>query len=98
MQEPPSLASAAEQGLPDFETNTWFGLFFPKGTPEPIVRRLNAALAEVLDTPWVHDRFKDIVANVATREQRSPEFLSKLVGIEIAKMRAAIQGAGIRQF
>jgi tripartite-type tricarboxylate transporter receptor subunit TctC len=96
--EIPSLRSTAEQGLPDFDVSTWFGLFFPKGTPEPIVRRLNVALAEVLDTPWVHDRFKDIVANVATRDERSPEFLAKLVGIEIAKMRAAIQGAGIQQF
>jgi tripartite-type tricarboxylate transporter receptor subunit TctC len=96
--EIPSLPSAAEQGLPDFETNTWFGLFFPKGTPEPIVRRLNAALAEVLDTPWVHDRFKDIVANVATPDERSPEFLKKLVDSEIVKMRSAIRGAGIQQF
>ena len=96
--ELPELRSTAEQGLPDFDVSTWFGLFFPKGTPDPIVRRLNAALAEVLDTPWVHDRFRDIVANVATRDERSPEFLSKLVDIEIAKMRAAIQGAGVQQF
>src|SRR5262245_6752947 len=96
--EIPNLASTGEQGLPDFDVSTWFGLFFPKGTPAPIVNRLNAALAETLDTPWVHDRFKDIVANVATRDERSPAYLKKLVDIEIAKMRAAIQSAGIQQF
>jgi tripartite-type tricarboxylate transporter receptor subunit TctC len=96
--EIPSLPSTGEQGLPDFDVSTWFGLFFPKDTPEPIVRRLNAALATTLDTPWVHERFKDIVANVAPRDERSPEYLKKLVGSETAKMGAAIRSAGIQQF
>ena len=96
--ELPNLPSTAEQGLPDFEVSTWFGLFFPKGTPEPIVRKLNAALATSLDTPSLHERFKDIVANVAPPDERSPEYLKKLVDAEIAKMRAAIRAAGIQQF
>jgi tripartite-type tricarboxylate transporter receptor subunit TctC len=96
--ELPNLQSTGEQGLPDFDVSTWFGLFFPKDTPEPIVRRLNAALATTLDTPWVHERFKDIVANVTPRDERSPEYLKKLVDSEIAKMGAAIRSAGIQQF
>jgi tripartite-type tricarboxylate transporter receptor subunit TctC len=96
--ELPNLASSAEQGLPGFDVSTWFGLFFPKGTPEPIVRKLNAALGETLDSPWVNERFKDIVAYAAPRDQRSPEYLKKLVDSEIAKMAAAIRGAGIQQF
>lgn len=95
--EIPNLPSTAEQGLPDFDVSTWFGLFFPKGTPDPIVRRLNAALAETLDTPWLHDRFKEIVAYVAAPGERSPEYLGKLVEGETEKMRAAIHGAGIPQ-
>jgi tripartite-type tricarboxylate transporter receptor subunit TctC len=94
--EIPNLPSTAEQGLPDFDVSTWFGLFLPKATPEPIVRRLNAALAETLDTPWVHERFKEIVANVTPRDERSPDYLKKLVESEIVKMRAAIQGAGLQ--
>jgi tripartite-type tricarboxylate transporter receptor subunit TctC len=93
-----SLPSTAEQGLPDFDVSTWFGLFFPKGTPEPIVGRLNAALAETLDAPWVQERFKSIVADAAKRDERSPEYLKKLVDSEIAKMAAAIRAAGIQQF
>jgi tripartite-type tricarboxylate transporter receptor subunit TctC len=96
--EIPGLPSTAEQGLPDFDVSTWFGLFFPKGTPEPVVRRLNAALTETLDSPWVHERFKDIVANVAARDERSPEYLKKLVDSETAKMGTAIRAAGIQQF
>jgi tripartite-type tricarboxylate transporter receptor subunit TctC len=95
--EIPNLPSTAEQGLPDFDVSTWFGLFFPKGTPEPIIRKLNAALATTLDSPWVHERFKDIVANVSPRDDRSPEYLKKLVDAEIAKMGAAIRAARIQQ-
>jgi tripartite-type tricarboxylate transporter receptor subunit TctC len=98
LPEIPNLPSTGEQGLPDFDVSTWFGLFFPKDTPEPIVRKLNAALATILDTPWVHERFKDIVANVAPRDERSPEYLKKQVDSEIAKMGAAIRSAGIQQF
>jgi tripartite-type tricarboxylate transporter receptor subunit TctC len=93
----PDLATAHEQGLTDFDTDTWFGLFFPKDTPEPIVRKLNAAIATTLDSPWVHERFKEIVANVAPPDRRSPEYLQKLVLIEIAKMRDAIKAAGVAQ-
>jgi tripartite-type tricarboxylate transporter receptor subunit TctC len=96
--EIPSLPSTAEQGLADFNVTTWFGLFFPKGTPEPIIRKLNAALAETLDTPWVHERFKDIVATVAPADERSPDYLKKLAETETAKMRAAIRSAGLQQF
>jgi tripartite-type tricarboxylate transporter receptor subunit TctC len=93
-----NVRSTAEQGLPDFEVNTWFGLFFPKGTPEPIVRKLNAALNVTLDTPSVQERFKDIVAYAVPAQERSPEYLARLVETETAKMRAAIQSAGIQQF
>src|SRR5262249_24021397 len=76
--EIPNLPSPAGQGLPDLEVSTWFGFFFPKGPPEPIIRKLNTALGETLDTPWVQERFKDIVATVARPEERSPEHLRKL--------------------
>jgi tripartite-type tricarboxylate transporter receptor subunit TctC len=71
-------------------------LFFPKGTPEPIVRKLNAAIGASLDSPYVQDRFKEIVANVTPPDKRSPEYLAKLVVIETEKMAAAIRGAGIQ--
>src|SRR3954464_10495644 len=72
--EIPGLPSTAEQGLPDFDVSTWFGLFFPKGTPEPLVRPLNAALGETLDSPRVHERFKDIVAKARARQEPSPSY------------------------
>src|SRR4051812_9512949 len=96
--ELPMLASTGEQGLPNFDVSTWFGLFFPKETPDPIIRKLNVALGKTLESPWVHERFKSIVADVTPPEQRSPEYLKKLAADETAKMRAAIKAAGIEQF
>jgi hypothetical protein len=43
-------------GLPDFNVGTWFGLFFPKGTPESIIRRLNVATGEALGLKSAKDR------------------------------------------
>jgi tripartite-type tricarboxylate transporter receptor subunit TctC len=37
----PDVPTIAEAGLPGFETSTWYGLFAPAGTPQPIVDRIN---------------------------------------------------------
>ena len=94
----PDLPSTREQGLPDFETNTWFGLFFPKHTPEAIIRKLNTAIGATLETPEVLEQFKKIVTIATPPDQRSVEYLQQLVERETAKMGAAIRGAAIQQF
>jgi tripartite-type tricarboxylate transporter receptor subunit TctC len=91
----PDLPTAHEQGLTDFDTNTWFGFFFPRHTPEPIVRRLNEATAVAVDTPAVQERLKEIVTSVVAPDRRSPEYLQKYVESETAKLGAAIRAAGI---
>jgi tripartite-type tricarboxylate transporter receptor subunit TctC len=40
----PDTPTFAEQGFPGFETSTWFALFAPHGTPQPIVDQLNGYL------------------------------------------------------
>src|SRR5262249_14851937 len=40
----PELPTTGEQGLPGVESSVWNGFFFPKGTPEPIVRKMHQAL------------------------------------------------------
>ena len=52
----PSLPTAQEQGLADVEADTWFGFFFPRGTPEAIVHRLNHASLDATNTPSVRER------------------------------------------
>jgi tripartite-type tricarboxylate transporter receptor subunit TctC len=91
----PDLASAYEQGLTDFEASIWYALFLPKGTPEPIVRKLHDAAVAAMETPAVQARLKDIGATVVAPERRSPEYLQKFVESEIAKWAVPIRAANI---
>ena len=90
----PGLASAREQGL-DFEASTWFGFFLPKGTPEPIIQKLNAATIAAMDTSSVQERFKEVGAVGVAPERRSPGYLHKFVLSEIEKNAAPIKAAGL---
>src|SRR5713226_8724077 len=55
----PDVPTTAEAGLPDFKLTVWYGLSAPKGTPAPIVTKLNQALSAALDDPGVVKRFAD---------------------------------------
>jgi tripartite-type tricarboxylate transporter receptor subunit TctC len=56
----PDVPTAAEAGLPGYQTYNWHALFAPLGTPEPIVKRLNEALAKGLGTPEARKQFEEI--------------------------------------
>src|SRR5262249_61814877 len=44
-------------GIPDVDASNWVGMFAPKGTPQPIVDKLNAELAKILAMPDLKERF-----------------------------------------
>jgi tripartite-type tricarboxylate transporter receptor subunit TctC len=90
----PSVPTAQEQGL-DFDVTTWQGLFLPKDTPDPIVRRLARAVNETLDTPAVRERFEAIGEGVIARERRGPDYFAKFVAGEIAKWAGPIKASGV---
>jgi tripartite-type tricarboxylate transporter receptor subunit TctC len=91
----PDLATAQEQGLKDFEASTWFGFFFPKRTPEAIIRRLHDATVATIDTPAVVERLKEVGAIPVAPERRSTDYLQTFVASEIAKNATPIRAAGI---
>ena len=91
----PTLASAHEQGLVDFEANFWNGIFLPKGTPAPIVRRLHDALVATIDNASVQARLKDIGVAVVAPERRSGKYLEKFVASEIEKWAGSVKLSGV---
>jgi len=91
----PNVATAHEQGLTDFEAISWSGVFLPKGTPAPIVSRLNAALGEAIESKSVQDRMHELGTTVVDVPRRSPEYLKTLVEQEVAKWGPPIKAAGI---
>jgi tripartite-type tricarboxylate transporter receptor subunit TctC len=91
----PSLATAHEQGLVDFEAITWNAFFLPKGTPAPIIKKLNDAVVEAMSTPAVGSRMQELGVDLVAPERRSPEYLQKFVESEIAKWAGPIKAAGV---
>ena len=92
----PSIPTAAEQGLTDFDAATWSGLFMAKGTPGAIIHKLNEAAGLTVTTASVQAKLHDIGATVVAPERRSPEYLQKFVESEIAKWAEPIRAAGLR--
>jgi tripartite-type tricarboxylate transporter receptor subunit TctC len=93
----PSLAEVptfAESGLPGYDVTSWYGLSLPAGTPQPIVDKLNKALAEVLAKDSVRKQIVDIGAQP---KSSTSEELTKHVAAEIAKWQGVREKAGIPQ-
>ena len=49
----PEVPAVSERGIANFDAGSWFGLFAPKGTPEPVITRLNATVNEILAMPSI---------------------------------------------
>jgi tripartite-type tricarboxylate transporter receptor subunit TctC len=92
----PDIPTVDEAGLPGFHLSIWHGLWVPKGTPREIIAKLNSALVHALASPAVHQRFNDIVQEIPTREQQTPEALGALQRAEIEKWWPIIKAAGIK--
>ena len=92
----PDLASAHEQGLTGFDIPSWYALFQPKDTPDPIVRKLNAAAVAAMNTPSVQERLKTIGSDLVGPDRRSPEYLAKFVADEIKKWAGPIRASGVQ--
>src|SRR5215510_2181455 len=91
----PNVPSSTEAGLPEMQTIAWTALFFPKGTPQPIVERINAALDQAMRDETVAKRLAELGADLPTEAERKPQALGNLVRSEIEKWVPLIQAAGV---
>jgi tripartite-type tricarboxylate transporter receptor subunit TctC len=89
------LATAHEQGLTDFEADTWYAIFLPKGTPAAIVQKLHDATVAAMNSPDVQARLEELGIEVVAPERRSPEYLAQFVVREIEKWAGPIKAAGL---
>jgi tripartite-type tricarboxylate transporter receptor subunit TctC len=71
------------------------GFFLPKGTPEPIVIKLNAAINTALDTPSVQARLRELATTVVPADHRSPGYMRSYLDSEIANWSRIIKASGI---
>jgi tripartite-type tricarboxylate transporter receptor subunit TctC len=88
------LPAAPDIGLPDLDCGAWSALVAPKGTPEPIIRKLAAVGNEAVESPAVRARFSDIGVVVVAKNRRTTEYLSDFVPKEIARWAGPIAASG----
>ncbi len=89
----PDVPTFIESGLPGFVVDSWVGLLAPAGTPRPIVERLQAETAAVLQMPEVRERYSvlgiDPVGN-------KPEEFAAQIRADLARWAPVVKQANIR--
>jgi tripartite-type tricarboxylate transporter receptor subunit TctC len=89
----PDLPTTAEAGLPKYQASAWNAIFAPKGTPAPILAKLNAAAVKALDDENVRKRLLDLGSDIPKTEARTQAALAALVKSEIEKWSAVLKPA-----
>jgi len=89
------LPTADEFGHKGVDCGSWGAFVFPKGTPEPIVRRLAKAANATVESPSVRQRLIEIGVTVPAAERRTPEYLATFIPSEIARWVEPIKASGV---
>lgn len=88
----PGVPTVAESGLPGFEVSAWFGVFAPAKVPVPVLKKLSAAMARVLEDPALAQRLRDLGAEP---DARNAAQFSAYVAEEAGKYAAVVKTAGL---
>jgi tripartite-type tricarboxylate transporter receptor subunit TctC len=92
----PNILTVDEAGLTGLHTAPWFALWAPKGTPPPVIAKLNGVVVEALANPTVRERFTKLALDVPSRERQTPEALRVFHQAEIEKWWPILKEAGIK--
>ena len=89
----PNIPTVAESGLPGYEVNNWNGLIAPRGTPRPVIDRLNAEFGKILRNKEVAQRLQN---DGSAPAGGSPEEFEARLAKEMALWSKVIAKGGIR--
>lgn len=79
--------------IPGFEADNWYALFVPRGTPRPIVDRMNAEIRKALQTPEMREFMpREALDPVGG----TPEELGALLKRDVAKYAKVVRAGNIR--
>ncbi len=89
----PDVPTMAEGGLTGYQAITWNGILAPAATPREIIGKLNAAIAQALQSPDMKQR----LAGIGTEPvANTPEQFTAFLREETAKWANVIKSAGIK--
>jgi tripartite-type tricarboxylate transporter receptor subunit TctC len=89
----PDVPTAAEAGLPGYETYVWYGMYAPKGTPREIVSRVQQEIARIVRLPESAERLAALGADAVAS---TPEEFAAFTRSEYAKFAQLVKQAGIQ--
>ena len=91
----PNVPPAIESGvLPGYDVTTWYGMFAPRGTPGPVIAKLNKTLNDGLSDETVRKRL--VAAGVVVKGS-TPEEFGKFMANEYRRWNSVREAAGIAQ-
>jgi tripartite-type tricarboxylate transporter receptor subunit TctC len=96
LAEGPDVATVDEAGLPGMYASTWFALWAPKGTPQDVIGKLNAAVVDALADMAVRKRLAELGYEIPARDQQTIDALAAFHKAEIEKWWPIIREAGIK--
>lgn len=88
----PDWPTLKEEGAGDINASNWTALLAPKGTPQPIIDKLNAKVVEILKMPDVKEKF---AAGGVSTIPSTPAELSERIKRELAAYRVVIEKANV---
>jgi len=89
----PDVPTISEAGVPGYETGIWLGLMAPMGTPRPVLDRLNAEIAKVLNAADVREGWSK---QGAVPMSMTIEQFDKFLREDIAKWAAVVKATGMK--
>ena len=92
----PEIPTVDEAGVSEYYLAPWHAIWAPRGTPDAIIRQLNAAVVDASADPAVRQRLVILGSDTPAREQQTPEALRAFHEAEIQKWWPIIKAAKIR--
>lgn len=89
----PDVPTIVEAGLPGYSATTWYPLLAPRGTPEPVIARINASFKTAMEDAALKAKLDDLgVEPVAS----TPEDLATHITAEVERWSRVVAQAGIK--
>ena len=88
----PEIPTLQEQGVPEFDVSSWYGIAAPAGTPRPIVERLAAEVVAALEDPQIAARVREYGAEPAPL---GPAAYDAFMAAEQAKWAPVVRASGV---
>ncbi len=89
----PAIPTFAESGMPDLQSDSWYGILVPAGTPKDIISKLNAEMQRVLAMPDVKER---LATEGAEAMGNTPEQFADQIRKDLARYAKVAAAAGVK--